>query len=359
MTNSIRAAAALAAALLSGSAAAQTLTTTLYVATADAPSSGVAVEVRGEPGSWQTTPLGATQGGELLRVFGGFLYVVDTDAGAITRVRRDGASVQTFDLGSGTEPQDAHVVGDAMYVTLRNSPSLHRIELSNGSAKDAVDLSKLASPGETLTVRTMERDRERLFVQVGLHGGANGDRGVLAVVDVTTDTLVDVDPLTPGTQGIALVGTLPRLKMQIVGRTLFVSATEAYQWGAGGIEMVDLDGLRSFGFALGENGLGVEISGFVMTSPCEGFYLFHTSYVASTHLKPFSIARGSPPGQEMLVLLNQKLGSIAYDPYAHLLLVPSPIAGSEGIYLFDASSGSQIGSPLDVGESPHDVVVAR
>jgi hypothetical protein len=204
----------------------------------------------------------------------------------------------------------------------------------------------------------MEMDRGRLFVQIGLHGNT-GERGVLAVVELKSETLIDVDADAPGVQGIALVGTLPRLKMQIVGRTLFVSATDSAAWGAGGIEMVDLDELRSIGFALGENGIGVEISGFVMVSPCEGFYLFHTSIIASTHLKPFSIAKGSPPGQEMLLLAGDKLGNLAYDPYAHLLLLPSPIAGSEGVHVFDARSQIQIGGPIAVGQAPHDVVVAR
>ena len=90
--------------------------------------------------------------------------------------------------------------------------------------------------------------------------------------------------------------------MQVLpsSRTLFVSTTDSALDARGGIEMVDLETLRSVGYALTEADGGSDMGGFVMTSEKEGYYVFHTDLLASTHLRHFTIGSGPDPGQEIV-----------------------------------------------------------
>jgi hypothetical protein len=342
--------------------------TTLYAATTDDEITGVAVEATGGP-PWHVTSIAATQGGRVMRLFGKFVYVVNTSAGSVQRCKRDGTLPQSFDVGAGSEPQDVNVVNDHAYVTRKNARLLRRIDLTTGAQTDVVDLGVLAAPGEALSVRTMERDGNHLFVQVVLGGGGSFSpglaHGVLGVVDLTTESLIDIDPTQPGTQGVAQAGAPPRLKMQIVERTLFVSTTESFLDSRGGIEMVDLDGLASFGYALSEDQFGGDLGGFVMTSSCGGFFVFHTDIVPSTHLEPFTISGGAAPGPEMIVVLGDTVEVIGYDAYAKRIFLPTGFGlpssgGPPGIYVFNSITNQPVGlTPINTGRKPHDVVVAK
>jgi hypothetical protein len=297
----------------------------LLVATADDPALGELVRFGGRdtrPGT-----LGPTPGSTRLRRFGSHVWTIAPNGRAVTRVRTDGTDQELFDFGPDSNPQDVHVVGPVAYVSLREDPSLWRIVPSTGATAPVVDLSGLARPGEELFVGTLERDGDRLFVQVELEPDpATGkrDRGVLAVVDLATETLIDVDPIEPGTQGVALRGAPPHLEMQVLpaDRGLFVSTTNGRLDNRGGIERVDLDALESTGFVLTEDRVGADLGGFVMLTPTSGFFVFHTDIVASTHLKPFD-EEGAPPGPEIVFLLGAAVDQLIHDPVGQRLFLPT------------------------------------
>jgi hypothetical protein len=344
----------------------------LYAATTDGGALGAAVQVRGGP-PWVVQTLGMTDGGRQLRRFGRQVYVVNDVAGTITRLPAAASGVpQVYDLGPTSEPQDIHVPGPQAqlvpiaYVTRRHDPFLHRLDLTTGQGTDVVDLGPVGG-GAEIALGTLERDGTRLFVQVRVFdsGGSltgGDDTGVLAVVDLTTHTLIDVDPAQPGVQGVALQGAPPRLKMQILPgtRTLFVSTTDGFLDGRGGIEMVDLDTLTSIGFALSEQQVA-DLGGFVMIKPDEGFFVFHTDLLPSTHLMHFTIEAGPDPGPEIIVLLEDTVDALAYNPFSGRIFLPSGFSSApRGIYVFDAQTQQPVGSgPIDTGMRPHDVILGQ
>ncbi len=336
----------------------------LYAAVTDGSTGGL-LEVRGGP-PWSVELLAETSGGEWLRVFGKHVFVLDVFGSTITMVQRDGRSTPVvIDLGANSQPQDVHVVGNEAFVTRRNDPVLLRVDLATGAATPVADLSVLADPQEEVTLRTMERHRNRLFVQVGfvVRGDAlqAGDsRGVLAVLDVSTKQLIDADPSQPGVQGIALAGAPPRGRMQVLADKLYVSTTDSHLDNRGGIEIVDLVTLQSVGYALTEEHFGADLGGFVMTSTKGGYFVFHTDIVASTHLEPFTVAGGVDPGPEMIVLLGEALDSLAYDPLAGRIYLPTGFAffPPTGIYAFDTRTNEPVEGPIVTGMKPRDILLA-
>ncbi|NOT30623.1 MAG: hypothetical protein HOP15_09280 [Planctomycetes bacterium] len=338
----------------------------LWALTTDDSLAGAVVGVRGGP-PWSASLLAHTDGGRLLRRFGRSLFAVNAGAGTIRRVAIAGGQVQDYDLGPGSEPQDVHVPPALLfpplaYVTRRHAPFLLELDLATGASHDVVDLSPVGG-GAPIALGTMERDGSRLFVQVRVEDGAEvpgGARGVLAVVDLVQQALIDVDPLAPGIQGIALQGAPPRFKMQLVSgtRTLFVSTTESFLDARGGIERVDVDQLASLGFALTEEVGGSDMGGFVMTSPEEGYYVFHTDLLASTHLKHFRVPNAPDPGLEIVVLLNDTVDVIAHDPARRAVFLPSGFAwGTPGLYMVSTRTNQVVGPPIDTLLRPHDVIV--
>jgi hypothetical protein len=330
------------------------------------PNGGAVVALRGGP-RWRAQKHAATDGGRILRRFGRNLFAVNTGAGTVQRVALGRGTVQDYDIGVESAPQDIHALPALAprraYVTRRFDPFLLELDLVTGALHDALDLSPVGG-GAPIALGTMERDGSRLFVQVRVEDGGTrmpGEaHGVLAVVDLVTEQLIDVDPLAPGTQGIALAGAPPRLKMQIVAgtRTLFVSATESLLDERGGIEMVDLDALASVGFALSEETGGSDIGGFVMTSPEEGYYVFHTDIVASTHLKHFTIASGPDPGFEIVTMLGDTVDAIAHDPARRAIYLPTGFSwGTPGLHAVSTETNEVVGPLIDTLLRPHDVLV--
>jgi|GEM_PF-3332786 len=341
----------------------------LFCASANAGALGELLDIRGGP-PWNVQSVGLTDGGRRLRRFGRQLYVVHTTGSTISRFA-PGVGQQVYDLGHGSEPQDildpapAASFAPLAFVTRRENPNLHRLNLVTGVGVDVLDLSPVGG-GDPIALGTMARDGNRLFVQVRVFRGKSEaeemDAGVLAVVDLPSLSLVDVEPLTPGVQGVALQGAPPHLKMQVVQetRTLFVSTTDGILDNRGGIEMVDLDGLTSVGYALSE-AQSADLGGFVMITPTTGYFVFHTDLLASTHLKRFTIAGGPDPGPEIIVLLGAVVDVLEYDPRLDRIFLPTGDAGGpQGIYVFDAITKQQIGpGPIATPMRPHDLVVAR
>jgi len=334
----------------------------LWVLTADGPGAGKVVAVQSRP-PWLARAVAPTDGALFLRRFGHALYAVNRSAGTIRRVPERGGSIRDYDIGALSEPQDVHVRVPATsfppvaYVTRRYDPVLLELDLVSGETSDFVDLSPLGN-GADIALGTLERDGDRLFVQVRVED-VPGASGVLAVVDLAEGELVDVDPLAMGVQGIALAGAPPRGKMQILGRTLFVSATESSLDARGGIERIDLDTLASTGFAITEEEGGSDMGGFVMIAPDEGYYVFHTDLLASTHLKHFT-AGGPDPGPEIVVLLNDTVEVIAHDPRGRRIFLPSGFAwDTPGLYVVSTETHEVVGPPIETPLRAHDVIVSR
>lgn len=341
----------------------------LFVATADAVAVDTVLDVRGGP-PWSIGVAGTTDGGRHLRQFGNALFVVHTAGGSMVRIPTDGSAQQFYSFGAGTDPQDVYVHDSPLavfqaYVTLRDDPSLQLVDLATGNRTPIVDLSPVGG-GQPIALGTMENDGSRLFVQVRVFASGTtptaADTGVLAVVDLNQHVLVDVDPLQAGIQGIALDGAPPHLKMQHVEatRTLFVSTTDGTLDNRGGIEMVDLDTLRSVGFALSEpdDAIG-DLGGFVMTTPDSGYFVFHTDFAASTHLKRFTVQHGPDPGPEIVVFLGDTVDVITHDPVRGRIFLPTGTAGfARLIYVVDTTNKDRL-RPIALPRRPYDVILAE
>ncbi|HEX9814575.1 MAG TPA: hypothetical protein VGB31_06470 [Myxococcota bacterium] len=204
-------------------------------------------------------------------------------------------------------------------------------------------------------METLHLHDGRLYVQLSAPLGAF-DPSFIAVIDVATEQIVDADPLVSGTQAIALQGTQPRFKMQIVPTTrqLMVSATGAFQ-DSGGFELIDLDALESLGVVVREfvDVAGNDLGAFAMITADRGWLVYSTDIVLSSHLHPFTISAGEG-FPEAAMSLFYFAPHIVYDPATDTLFWPEP----NGVQAFDATAGaSRMGGPTWLSGLPTDLAL--
>ncbi len=302
----------------------------------------------------------------VLAARGSTVYAVSRSEGTITAVDAGKAAVRgVIDLGSAAEPQDVAVVDDdTAYVTRRAATSLLRVDLNDGSSEEVIDLGAFADADGIPDLGRMTIHGGRLFVQVG-RANAEAPGGfeapaMIAVVDIATESLVDADPDTAGIQAIELAGTAPKTRMQLVAETnaLFVSATGGF-FDHGGIEIVDLQALRSEGLAIAEadGRAGADLGPFVMVTPERGYLVFSTDLILSSHLLPFTRADGVAPGPEMNVSVDYFAPALAFDPESETLYAPEGDFGERGVHVFDTSTNQRLTeTPIPTDGPPTDLL---
>jgi hypothetical protein len=300
-----------------------------------------------------------------VRHFYGRHYVVNPAAGTVQVIDPETFdTVLTISVGMGSTPHDILVVDPrTAYVSRYDSTLLYRVDPTTGAFVDSIDLGGFAADDGLPDMSMMARDGRHLFVQIQRVDRALSGNPVppslLAVIDIPTSQLLDVDPNEPGTQGIELLGTFPRFKMHVdsVARRLFVSAPGVRLDVSGGIEEVDLDALESLGFILPEEETIGDLGAFVMVSPDRGYFWGHTDIVESSHLLAFSRA-GMLPGE--LYLTFTTVQSLAFDASTSQLFIPDCASTVGGIQVLDTTTNALLtGSAIDTAGAPVDVVVAR
>ncbi len=300
-----------------------------------------------------TTPELAVGADGLVRAALGRVYHLSRSSGALTVIDPESwTPVQSFALGAGSEPRDVAVIdADTAYVSRRSARYLWRIDLASGAKVDAVDLEPLGAGDGNPAMDTMLVRAGRLYLQLAGEPGS-GQPHAIAVIDLASETLVDTDPVTAGIQGIALVGTGPRFKMQRVPRSnrLMVSATGAFH-DFGGFELIDLDTLDSLGLVVAEQEeAGADAGAFTMVDAQRGWLVFSTDLLLSSHLHAFTLTGGMDPS-EADVSLDYFAPHLVYHPASNTLFWPEP----DGVQPFDATTGTPRAGPTLLDGLPTDL----
>jgi len=311
----------------------------------------------------------ASDRGAVLHPAHGKLFVLNPGSATVRIVNpRTWRLLRTLPLGAGGRPEDIAVTDPrTLYFTREGSRHLMRLDLRSGAVTRAADFQAFADEDGSVYLGTMILHRNRLFIQVrrpNALGPEHGSpHGYLAVVNPGTGRLLDIDRSSPGIQAIPLTGTMPRLRMQVVPQTqrLYISATGRFH-DAGGIEAINLRTLRSEGLVIREEDgeVGADLGPFVFTAPDRGFLVYSTDLTLSSHLLPFTLADGVPPGPELHVSVDYFVPTLVHDPRANLLFLPDGVYRRQGIFVFDARTGSRLTEePIATNGAPVDLVLIR
>jgi len=301
----------------------------------------------------------------VVRTHGGLIYVVNRLFGDNIQVLdpNDGfRTISQCSTGNGSNPRDIVVVSeDKAYVTRFEEPDLlvvnphpkpdcsdfeiGSINLQSLADADGIpDMDQMAVVGTRLYVSL-----QRLDINTILRLPAGP--GALAVIDTTSDTLIDSIELSGENPFAATKG------LTVHNGKLYVSYSGEFEILDGGIERVDLATGRPEGIFATEAELGGDLTDFAIVSD-RLIYAIVTRIAFSTALIAFDPQTPASP-KTILEIDGFDLVDIELNDRGELYLADRS-SNRDGIRIYRASDGSPIvKNPIDLGLAPFEIVFIR
>ena len=266
-----------------------------------------------------------------------------------------------FSVGNGANPHDIEIVApDKAYVTRYDVASLLIVNPQNGAELGEIDLSTFADADGLPEVSQIVRVGDRLYLSCQRldrnSGWGPADVSYLIVVDLATDTLVDVDPNVEGVQGIALSAANPN-SMAVVGEQIAVGVVVNFGDRAGGVEIVDTATNRSLGLAVSEEDLGGDITFMVLVDQTRGYAVVADENFANS-VRPFDLSSGNV-GAPLENISGGFIPNLAVDGDRLIVADRGSFSdpASAGLKFYNAATGAFLSGPIDTGLPPQDIVV--
>ena len=266
-----------------------------------------------------------------------------------------------FSVGNGANPHDIEIVApDKAYISRYDTASLLIVNPQDGAELGEIDLSAFADADGLPEASQIVRVGDRLYLSCQRldrnSGWGPADVSYLIVVDLASDTLVDVDPDAEGVQGIALSAANPN-SMAVVGEQIAVGVVAGFGDRSGGVEIVDTATNRSLGLAVGEEDLGGDIASMVLVDQNRGYAVVADDNFANK-VRPFELSSGAV-GAPLENTSGGFIPSLAVDGGRLVVADRGSFAdpASAGLKFYDAATGAFLRGPIDTGLPPSNIVV--
>ncbi len=313
----------------------------------------------------------------LLRAFDGLLYIVNRlgrDSIQVVDPEQNFENISEFSTGQGSNPHDILALSSQKaYVTLYEPESQTTAEEilivnpSNGATLGMIDLTPIIDDDGDQQVRPERMiqvgDEVWVLIQDLSSAFIADTNGKIAVINSTTDTLVDVDQTTAGIQAIELLGRNPSsLSYDTNGNRVFVSQTGVFQTDFstdtsddfGGIELVAAQNYVSQGIALDDADIGGYPWGIALVASDLAFTVAESKRVVAFDPGTLEVVDNNvyeSPGTY--------LPEILYDGNGRLLVTErGDLSGQgAGIVIIDVDADFAVTGPVDVGGPPNSLAV--
>ncbi len=262
-----------------------------------------------------------------------------------------------WSTGAGSNPYDMEFISpDYAYISRYDRPELLKMNLTNGATMKEIDLSPFADADGLPEMSYMLLHDNRLFIAIQRLDRNNlytpAGNGLLAVVDATTDTLVDVNPSTPEPDAIPLQGKNPCAGTDLLFQDglLYVADTGEYGVLDGGIEVVNPVNLSSRGFLITEEALGGDLLDFAL-QPGKGYAILSDSSFKTLLVSFNPITKMVE--QTLLVSEGFHLARIALAPGGDKLFVLDRNPSAPGLRILRTNNDQwETSAPLSTGLPP-------
>lgn len=276
----------------------------------------------------------------------------------------DGDDLQTpltqYSTGNGTNPHDiAFVSEEKAYISLYERTQLLIVNPVTGDSLGTVDLSTFADADGLPEISQLVIYGDRLFAACHRLDRENGwvptEFSAIAVVDVSTDLLVDVEPDKEGVQGILMAGKNPS-GAALRGSKWYLSAVNTYtDLTDGGIEVIDLANLRSEGIVLDETTAGGNLGSLTMISGDDGYVVVSDENFANIVKRLDLTTRSVSQGLDGLSG-GRVPGLGMFRGRLYVLDQGSPVdPASAGVRVYDVDSDDLLAGPIDTGLPPSSI----
>jgi hypothetical protein len=310
-----------------------------------------------------------TFGDAVLRDYFGDVCVVNRAGGdnlQILDVDNDYVTLHQFTTGNGSNPHDVYFASPTVaYVSRYDMTTVLKMNPTTGAGLGTIDLAMFAdadglpemdqmfATGGRLYVALQRLDRPNFYVPVGT--------SLLAVIDLATDTLIDMDAAQSGIQGIVLPRTNPYSEVGVlpldVWEHAYFSCVGFFGLQDGGVVKCDADDPSQTSVILTEAEAGGDILDVEIVSDTEGFAIVaNASFI--TVLIAFNPTTGTKTGPTMYTPAGYDLTDVECNLEGTTLFLCDRTPTNAGVRCFDVATHGQIpNGPIDVGLPPFDVLV--
>ena len=350
-------------------APAYTLGDYLFVLTRETPGPGGAFSLMDIHAPWpHDDSYGAIHDDAVARVHDGLIYVVNRGSAGNIQVidpAQDFATIRQFSVEANSNPQDiCFVSAQRAFVTRYERTTLWEVDPTNGAHTGTIDLAALADPDGLPEMQSMALHGDTLYVTLQR---LNRDLywtptrpAYLAMIDITTNTLIDADPATPGMQGIALADADPYdmnscrgIQRDPLTGDFLIGQLGDYGVLDGGIERFDPESRASRGFVVTEAALGGDLNAWTTADGRLGFAIVSGPPPENlTSIVAFDLAAGANLGT--VIASNQyAYGDLLVDPQHEQLFVADHTYTLPGVRVFDTETLAPLTpDPIPVGLYP-------
>jgi hypothetical protein len=269
--------------------------------------------------------------------------------------------LRQFSVGNGSNPQDIAFAGAAKaYVSRLESPRLLIVDPRNGEPRGEIDLTPLADADGIPEATDMQMVGSRLYVacqRLDRNGSWGPTAGsVLAVIDTTTDALVDMDTAIDGIQGLALTAANP-ISLTAIGGKLVVGGSAFFGDQTGGVEVLDLERGTSTGLRVSETALGGDLTSLVMVSSRRGYAVVSDASYRNS-VVPLDLIDGTV-GPPLAGHSGGYTPDLAFDGTRLIVADRGTFAdpNAAGVLFYDAATGELLTGPISVGLPPAALAV--
>ena len=299
------------------------------------------------------------------RTYQGDVYVVNRE-GQDNILVLDSADLSTplrqFSVGNGTNPHDiVFTTATRAYVSRRASTHLLIVNPATGDSLGSVDLSFSADEDGLPEMKFLTQYENRLYVTCQRLDrnafSAPTDRSEVVVIDLETDTVLDVDNVMDGVQAIVLQAKNPFGGQVRIADRLFISCVGDFNdLTDGGIEVVNLKSNTTEGIQLSEGELGGNVGALAMVSQEVGFVVVSDASFANA-LKTFNLATDGLPA----TISGVSGGYIVSMGIASDRLYVSDQGtfgdSNAGLLVFDITDHTLLSGPISTGLPPTHITL--
>lgn len=262
-----------------------------------------------------------------------------------------------FSVGNGTNPQDIVFASETKaYVARLEAVSVLVVNPATGDSIGSIDLSFVADEDGFPEAAHLAIYEGRLYVTCQRLNQnaffAPTDRSEVVVVDVNTDRVVDLNAAQAGVQTIVLEAKNPLAQVQVKDK-LYLSCVGSFSDLAdGGVEVVDLKGMRTEGVAIGESDLGGNVGSVAMATGNRGYAVVTDASFANS-VKGFDLAakRVSDPLPGTSGGFTPALGALKGRLYVSDQGNPEGV----GLRVYDTAADTLVAGPISTGLPPNAI----
>ncbi|HEU4364812.1 MAG TPA: FlgD immunoglobulin-like domain containing protein [Candidatus Krumholzibacteria bacterium] len=299
----------------------------------------------------------------------GLVYVVGRAGGNHIQVLDpcdDFDTIDQFSTGDNSNPHDIVFVSPTKaYVSRYDLTSVLIMNPQTGATLGTINLAAFADADglpemdqmfltdDYLCVLLQRLDRNMFYTPVGT--------SYLAVIDLATDTVVDMNPVAGGVQPVTLPRTNPysEVNHRIVGpaTTAYFSCVGFFGVLDGGVVAVDLADVTSQSVVLTETAAGGDILDVEIINDTRGYAIIATPSF-TTELIAFNPSTGAKIGGTLYAPGGYDLNDCEPHDLGGVLLLTDRKATNPGVRCFDLATGAVAGALINVGLPPFDILVS-